>query len=62
MTTRATRKPFHDPFDYLSDEGFEREVLDSLDQATSKTSLGRTKRVAQRGGVPSKSRPHGLKD
>ena len=62
MKTRATRKPFHDPFDDLSDEEFEREVLDSLDQATTKISLrvpkdllGRTKQVAQLRGVPYQS-------
>ena len=62
MKTKATRKPFNDPFDDLSDEEFEREVLDSLDQATTKISLrvpkdllGRTKQVAQRRGVPYQS-------
>jgi predicted DNA binding CopG/RHH family protein len=59
MMTKATRKPFNDPFDELSDEEFEREVLDSLDQATTKISLrvpkdllNRTKNVAARRGVP----------
>lgn len=62
MKTKATRKPFHDPFDELSDEEFEREVLESLDQATTKISLrvpndllGRTKQVAERRGVPYQS-------
>ena len=62
MKTKATRKPFHDPFDGLSDEEFEREVLESLDQATTKISLrvpkellGRTKQVAERRGVPYQS-------
>jgi predicted DNA binding CopG/RHH family protein len=62
MKTKARRKPFHDPFDDLSDEEFEREVLDSLDQATTKISLrvpkdllGRTKQVAERRGVPYQS-------
>jgi predicted DNA binding CopG/RHH family protein len=62
MKTKATRKPFSDPFDDLSDEEFEREVLDSLDQATTKISLrvpkdllGRTKQVAQLRGVPYQS-------
>lgn len=62
MKIKATRKPFHDPFDDLSDEEFEREVLDSLDQATTKISLrvpkdllSRTKNVAQRRGVPYQS-------
>jgi predicted DNA binding CopG/RHH family protein len=59
MKTKATRKPFNDPFDELSDEQFEREVLESLDQATTKISLrvpkdllSRTKNVAARRGVP----------
>ena len=59
MKTKATRKPFHDPFDDLSDQEFEREVLESLDQTTTKISLrvpkdllGRTKQVAERRGVP----------
>lgn len=62
MKTKPTRKPFHDPFDDLSDEEFEREVLDSLDQASTKISLrvpkdllGRTKQVAERRGVPYQS-------
>lgn len=62
MNTRPTRKPFRDPFDELSDEEFEREVLESLDQATTKISLrvpnellGRTKQAAQRRGVPYQS-------
>ena len=62
MNTRPTRKPFRDPFDELSDEEFEREVLESLDQATTKISLrvpnellGRTKEAAQRRGVPYQS-------
>jgi predicted DNA binding CopG/RHH family protein len=59
MKTKATRKPFNDPFDDLSDDEFEREVLESLDQATTKISLrvprdllSRTKDVAARRGVP----------
>lgn len=62
MKTKPTRNPFTDPFDEFSDEEFEREVLDSLDQATTKISLrvpkdllGRTKQVAQRRGVPYQS-------
>jgi predicted DNA binding CopG/RHH family protein len=62
MKTKASRKPFSDPFDDLSDKEFEREVLDSLDQATTKISLrvpkdllGRTKQVAQLRGVPYQS-------
>ncbi len=48
--------------DELSDEEFEREVLDSLDQATTKISLrvpndllGRTKQAAEHRGVPYQS-------
>lgn len=62
MKTKATRKPFNDPFDELSDEEFEREVLESLDQASTKISLrvpkdllNRTKHVAERRGVPYQS-------
>jgi predicted DNA binding CopG/RHH family protein len=62
MKTRPSRKPFHDPFEDLSDDEFEREVLESLDQATTKISLrvpnellGRTKQAAQRRGVPYQS-------
>ncbi len=62
MKTEPTRKPFHDPFDDLSDDQFEREVLEALDQATTKISLrvpnellGRTKQAAQRRGVPYQS-------
>ena len=62
MKTKATRKPFSDPFDELSDEDFEREVLESLDQSTTKISLrvskellGRTKKAAENRGVPYQS-------
>jgi predicted DNA binding CopG/RHH family protein len=62
MPPTATRKPFSDPFDDLSDEAFEREVLEALDQATTKISLrvpnellGRTKHVAENRGVPYQS-------
>ena len=62
MKTKATRKPFHDPFDELNDEEFEREVLDSLDQATTKISLRvpkelltRTKQAAEKRSVPYQS-------
>ena len=62
MKTEATRKPFHDPLDELSDEEFEREVLESLDQATTKISLrvpkdllSRTKLTAEERGVPYQS-------
>jgi predicted DNA binding CopG/RHH family protein len=62
MKTKAIRQPFHDPFDELRDEDFEREVLESLDQATTKISLrvpkgllSRTKHAAERRGVPYQS-------
>lgn len=62
MKTKAAREPFYGPFDELSDEEFEREVLDSLDQATTKISirvpndlLDRTKQAAQQRGVPYQS-------
>jgi predicted DNA binding CopG/RHH family protein len=62
MKTKATRKPFLDPFDELTDGEFEREVLESLDQATTKISLrvpkdllSRTKQAAERRGVPYQS-------
>ncbi len=62
MKARPSRKPFDDPFEDLSDDEFEREVLESLDQATTKISLrvpnellGRTKQAAQRRGVPYQS-------
>ena len=62
MKTTAARTPFNDPFDELSDEQFEREVLESLDQATTKISLrvpkdllSRTKRAAEGRGVPYQS-------
>src|SRR5215813_14571410 len=62
MKAKPTRRPFPDPFDDLSDEEFEREVLEALDQATTKISLrvpndllGRTKKAAERRGVPYQS-------
>jgi len=62
VKTRPTRNPLYDPFEDLSDEQFEREVLESLDQATTKISLRvatellvRTKEAAQRRGVPYQS-------
>lgn len=62
VKAKPTRKPFSDPFDNLSDEAFEREVLEALDQATTKISLrvpnellGRTKQAAENRGVPYQS-------
>jgi len=59
MNTKASRKPYSDPFDARSDEDFEREVLDALDRGTTKISLrvpndllGRTRQAAERRGVP----------
>ena len=57
MKTKASRKPFSDPFDDLSDEEFEDEVLEALDHGTTKISLrvpndllGRTRQAAGRRG------------
>lgn len=62
MKTEATRNAFDDPFDELSDDEFERQVLESLDQATTKISLrvpkdllSRTKHAAEGRGVPYQS-------
>jgi len=62
MSTRASRKPFTDPFDELSDSEFEREVLDALAHDTTKISLrvpndllGRTREAAEQRGVPYQS-------
>lgn len=62
MTMRASRDPFHDPFDELTDAEFEREIIDSLEQATTKISLRvprklleRTKEAASRRKVPYQS-------
>lgn len=62
MKTKASRRPFSDPFDELSDEEFEREVLETLDRGTTKISLrvpndllGRTRQAAERRGVPYQS-------
>lgn len=62
MKAKASRRPFADPFDELSDEEFEREVLEALDQGTTKISLrvpndllGRTRQAAERRGVPYQS-------
>jgi predicted DNA binding CopG/RHH family protein len=62
MNAKATREPFYDPYDELSDEEFEREILQALDQSSTKISLrlpnellDRTKRAALRRGVPYQS-------
>ena len=62
MKTKASRRPFSDPFDELSDEAFEREVLEALEHGTTKISLrvpndllGRTRQAAGRRGVPYQS-------
>ncbi len=62
MRAKASRRPFSDPFDELSDAEFEREVLEALDHGTTKISLrvpndllGRTRQVAGRRGVPYQS-------
>ena len=62
MKTKASRRPFSDPFDELSDEAFEREVLEALEHGTTKISLrvpnellGRAREAAGRRGVPYQS-------
>lgn len=62
MKTKANRRPFSDPFDELSDDEFEREVLEALEHGTTKISLrvpndllGRTRQAAGRRGVPYQS-------
>lgn len=62
MKTKASRRPFSDPFDELSDVEFEREVLEALDRGTTKISLrvpndllGRARQAAERRGVPYQS-------
>ena len=62
MKSKASRKPFSDPFDDLSDEEFERAVLEALDRGTTKISLrvpndllGRARQAAERRGVPYQS-------
>ena len=62
MKAKASRRPFADPFDELSNEEFEREVLEALDKGTTKISLrvpndllGRTRQAAERRGVPYQS-------
>jgi len=62
MKAKSSRRPFSDPFDALSDEEFEDEVLDALDRGTTKISLrvpndllGRTREAAGRRGVPYQS-------
>lgn len=62
MKSKVTQRPFSDPFDALSDEEFEREVLEALDRGTTKISLrvpndllGRTRQMAERRGVPYQS-------
>ena len=62
MTLKATRRPFLDPFDEMTDSEFERHVLESFDHGTTKISLrvpndllGRTRQAAGRRGVPYQS-------
>lgn len=62
MKIEASRQPFSDPFDELSDQEFEREVLEALEHGTTKISLrvpndllGRTRQAAGRRGVPYQS-------
>jgi CopG antitoxin of type II toxin-antitoxin system len=62
MTAKATRRPFFDPYDQMTDSDFERHVLEVLDRGTTKISwrvpndlLGRTRQAAARRGVPYQS-------
>ncbi len=62
MSVTKQRASFRDPYDNLSDEEFEEEVLRALEQSTEKISLRmpsdllqRTRRAAQSRGVPYQS-------
>ena len=62
MKAKASRRPFSDPYDEMSDPEFERHVLEALDRGTTKISLrvpndllGRTRQAAARRGVPYQS-------
>jgi len=59
VTASAKPDQFPDPYEDLSDDEFEREILDAIEQSTIKISLRvpkrlleRTKRVATERGVP----------
>jgi len=59
VTTSIKRQTFPDPYDDLSDDEFEREILEAIDQSTTKISLRvprrlleRIKTVAGERGVP----------
>jgi hypothetical protein len=62
MKAKASRRPFSDPYDEMSDREFERHVLEALDRGTTKISLrvpkdllGRTRLAAEQRGVPYQS-------
>ena len=62
MKAKASRRPFSDPFDEMSDREFERHVLEALDRGTTKISLrvsndllGRMRQAAVQHGVPYQS-------
>ena len=62
MKAKASRRPFSDPYDEMSDREFERHVLEALDHGTTKISLrvpndllGRTRQAAEQRGVPYQS-------
>jgi predicted DNA binding CopG/RHH family protein len=62
MKAKASRTPFSDPYDEMSDREFERHVLEALDRGTTKISLrvpkdllGRTRQAAEQRGVPYQS-------
>jgi len=59
MIERASRPPFPDPYDALTDEELEREIMETLEQSTVKISLRvpkglleRTKQAASERGIP----------
>jgi predicted DNA binding CopG/RHH family protein len=62
MRRKAGREPFFDPYDDMTDDEFEREVMSAFDRGTTTISLrvpnellGRTRELAVRRGVPYQS-------
>lgn len=62
MTASKQRAGFHDPYNELSDDEFEKQVLRALEQSTEKISLRmpsdllqRTRNAARSRGVPYQS-------
>ena len=59
MKRKASRDPFFDPYDKMTNEEFEREVMNAFERGTTTISLrvpndllGRTRDIAERRGVP----------